>query len=167
MEEGKYRDGHGGGKQPLPWRLNSARVPGGKNIPGWDSIVQFLRLAGTDTEIWACGSSQLSLRRQASRAGTSWSPWSEGKTQDVRMRTPEPSPSLPTLSSFPSNTQAFGLPHATLIPSPLLKNVDLNPHGHPVSNALPAWVMVPTPVMQLPATGGWRQGTAVPQVQSS
>lgn len=52
---------------------------------------------------------------------------------------------------------------AALIPSPLLKNVDLDPHGHPASNALQALLMVPAPLMQLPATGGWRQGVAAPQ----
>lgn len=125
MEEGKYRDGHGGGKQPLPWSLNSARVPGGKNIPGWDSTVQFLRLVGADTEIWACGSSQLSLRRQASRAGTIWSPWWEGKAQDVRIRTPEPSPSFP-------NSQFMPLQHISMWP----------PRSHPLLSKM--WTQIPT-----------------------
>lgn len=75
------------------------------------------------------------------------------------------SASLPCL--FPSKTQAFALP-MHLSPHPLsLKYVDADPYGHPVSNALSALVTIPDPGMQLPATGGRRQGTAVLPVQSS
>ena len=55
-----------------------------------------------------------------------------------------------------------------LSPYPLsLKCVDSDPYGHPASNALSALVTVPDPGMQLPATGGQRQGTTVLPVQSS
>lgn len=101
-------------KQPLPWRLNSARVPGGKKVPGWDWTVQLLRLlVGADPEVWACGSSQLPRRRQPSRAGTSWSRGGKGRCGDVATKTSGP---VFTLSSLPSETQALGLSHTTLMP---------------------------------------------------
>lgn len=55
----------------LPWRLNSAWVPGGKNSPGCKSTSQFPRLVVAEGESWVSWPSQISRRIHPSSAGTS------------------------------------------------------------------------------------------------